>query len=323
MTPDFRIEVDGQDATGRINDRLLRLVITDEAGTKSDRLELVVDDRDNRIALPRTGAKVKVWLGYRETGVSYMGLFVVDEVEVSGPPEQITIRARAADMRAALKQHKTRHFERTTLGGIVHRIAGEHGLRPIIGQELAGIEVRYLPQTEESDMHLLTRLARVHDATFKVADGRLLFVRRGSGKTASGRPMRIRLTRTDLIDWSATIKERPKYGQVQARWHHRGEARARTETAGSGDGPTFVLRHEHPDQAQAKAAAKARHRQLKRGERSLRLTMSGQPAIVAEAELNVSGVRDGVDGQWVIRTAIHRLDSQSGYLTEVEAEAKV
>ncbi len=323
MTPDFSIEVDGQDVTGRINDRLLSLTITDEAGTKSDRLELVVEDRDNLVALPRTGAQVKVWLGYRQTGLSYMGLFVVDEVEVSGAPEQIVIRARAADMRKSLKQQRTRHFEHATLGAVVRQVAGEHGLHPVIDQELAGIEIVYLAQTEESDMHLLTRLARTHDATFKVADGRLLFVRRGSGKTASGQPMQARLVRSDLIDWTATIKERPKYGQVRARWHHRGEARPRTETVGDGDGPVFGLRHEYPDRAQAQAAARAQLRKLKRGERTLRLTTSGNPAIVAEAELVVSGVRDGVDGEWTIRTAIHRLNGQEGYLTEVEAEAEI
>ena len=321
MTPEFRIEVDGQDVTGRINDRLLRLTITDEAGVKSDRLEFTVDDRDNRVALPRTGAKVKVWLGWRETGVSYMGLFVVDEVEVAGVPEEITVRARAADMRSALKEQKTRHFRATTLGGVIRRIAGEHGLKPVVSDDLAGIEVSYLAQTEESDMHLLTRLARQHDATFKVADGRLLFVRRGKGKSASGRAMKVTLSRIDLIRWRATIKERSKYKSVKARWHHRGEARARTEKAGDGE-PAFTLRHEYPSKAEAKAAARARLRQLKRGARTLTCTTGGNPAIVAEAELVITGVRDGVDGDWRIKTATHTLDAQAGYLTEIEAEAK-
>ena len=320
MTPDFRIEVDGQDRTGIINDRLLRLRITDEAGVKSDRLEFAVDDRDNLVALPRTGAKVKVWLGYCETGVSYMGLFVVDEVVVSGVPEKITIRARAADMREKLKQHKTRHFEKTTLGGVVRKIAGEHGLRPVLSGDVAGIEVPYLAQTEESDMHLLTRLARQHDATFKVADGRLIFVRRGEGRSASGRAMQVRLRRPDLISWEATWKERPRYGSVQARWHHRGEARSRIEKAGDGE-PVFTLRHEYPNRAEAKAAAAAKLRKLKRGEGVLQCTISGNPVVAAEAELVVSGVREGVDGNWTIRTATHTLDKQEGYLTEIEAEA--
>ena len=321
MTPDFRIEADGRDVTGNINDRLLRLSITDQEGVKSDRLEFTVDDRDNLVALPRTGAKIRVWLGYRETGVSYMGLFVVDEVEISGPPEQITVRARAADMRRSLKSHKTRKFENTTIGGVVRKIAGEHGLTPVTGGPLARLKLPYLGQTEESDMHLLTRLARRHDATFKVADGKLVFVPRGTGKTASGKPMRVRFGRTDLISWTATVKERPRHKAAQARWHDRSQARARVETAGGGE-PAFRLRHEYPSRGEAKSAAEAKKKQLKRGEGLLSCTVSGDPAIVAGARLTVSGVRGGVDGEWVIKTATHTLDSQGGYITGVEAEKK-
>jgi phage protein D len=321
MTPDFRIEVDGQDVTGNINDRLLELRITDQEGVKSDRLEFTVDDRDNLVALPRTGAKVRVWLGYRETGVSYMGLFVVDEVEISGVPEQITVRARAADMRKSLKAHKTRKFENTTIGGVVNRIAGEHGLRPVTGGHLASVKLPYLGQTEESDMHLLTRLARRYDATFKVADGKLVFTPRGEGKTASGKPMRVSLSRTGLISWTATIKERPRHKAVKARWHDRGQARARVEKAGDGE-PAFKLRHEYPSRGEARAAARAKKQQLARGEGALNCETSGNPAIAAGAQLTVSGVRDGVDGDWVIKTATHALDSQSGYRTTVEAEKK-
>ena len=60
--------MDGQNVTGCLNDRLLRLTITNEAGVKSDRMEFTVDDRGNRVALPRTGAKVRVWPGWSETG---------------------------------------------------------------------------------------------------------------------------------------------------------------------------------------------------------------------------------------------------------------
>jgi uncharacterized protein len=45
-----------------------------------------------------------------------------------------------------------------------------------VAESLAGIHVTHLDQTEESDLHLLTRLAREHGALAK-AGGRLSGVR--------------------------------------------------------------------------------------------------------------------------------------------------
>ena len=52
MTPDFRITVGGEDATGPIRDRLLSLTITDEDGEKADRIEIEIDDRDGAVEFP-------------------------------------------------------------------------------------------------------------------------------------------------------------------------------------------------------------------------------------------------------------------------------
>ncbi|MEA3411805.1 MAG: hypothetical protein U9R74_09720 [Pseudomonadota bacterium] len=53
--------------------------------------------------LPRTGARLEVAIGYRETGLFDMGQNMVDKVEASGPPDTITVRAKAADMLATMK----------------------------------------------------------------------------------------------------------------------------------------------------------------------------------------------------------------------------
>jgi phage protein D len=84
MTPAFQLFADGVDVTSRINDRLLSLTIKDAAGHESDTLALEVDDRDGLVAIPREGAKLGCWLGYAETGLSFMGLFTVDDVSSKG-----------------------------------------------------------------------------------------------------------------------------------------------------------------------------------------------------------------------------------------------
>ncbi len=72
MIPAFRLTVDGEDATGAVADRLLSLVLTDEDGTKADRLEIELDDRDGRLAFPDTEARLRRGLPPRSGSVSIL-----------------------------------------------------------------------------------------------------------------------------------------------------------------------------------------------------------------------------------------------------------
>ena len=52
MTPDFEVWAAGVNITSQVKDRLISLTVTDEAGFKSDAVEIALDDRDNAIELP-------------------------------------------------------------------------------------------------------------------------------------------------------------------------------------------------------------------------------------------------------------------------------
>ena len=102
MQPIFRIYANSQEITAAIRDRLIELVVTDEAGIQSDELKLTLDDRrreDGSIAeLPRIGTVLTVSIGYAETRLVSLGRFIVDELEIRSPPATLTVSAKAADM---------------------------------------------------------------------------------------------------------------------------------------------------------------------------------------------------------------------------------
>jgi len=77
MTPDFNLWVEGQMITGLIRNRLVSIRVTDEVGITSDTVEICLDDRDSLLELPRTGAKLQVSIGYQETGLVSMGVYIV------------------------------------------------------------------------------------------------------------------------------------------------------------------------------------------------------------------------------------------------------
>ncbi|MCT6706819.1 contractile injection system protein, VgrG/Pvc8 family, partial [Staphylococcus aureus] len=74
----------------------------------------------------------------------------------------------------------------TTIGDMVRRMAGEHGLNAAVSASLASIVLPLTVQSQESDMNLLLRLAKQHDAIAKPGGGRLVFVKRGESTSASG-----------------------------------------------------------------------------------------------------------------------------------------
>jgi len=322
MTPDFKIIADSQDITAKVRDRLIELRVTDEAGQSSDAVTIALDDRDSVIALPRKGASLEVSLGYLGTGVAALGKFTVDETALSGPPDTMTIRGRAADLRAGLKSPRTRSWDQVTVGDMVAVIAAGHGYSPAVSPDLAAIQLGHLDQTEESDLHLLTRLAARYGAVAKPAGGRLLFVPAGEAKSATGKSLpSVALSRGDFSRWDVTLADRGRYGSVTAHWHDvTGTGQPQPVTVGEGE-PVYTLRGTYRDEAEARAAARAKYEALQRGRGTITAECGGDIRLAAEGVIVVSGIRDGVDGAWSLTHVTHVYSPVVGYRCELQGES--
>ncbi|MCU7933745.1 MAG: hypothetical protein KZQ99_02555 [Candidatus Thiodiazotropha sp. (ex Dulcina madagascariensis)] len=320
MQPTFSIVVGGQDITGVIAGRLISMAVTDEAGQQSDTVSITLDNRDRRISMPEKGAVLLVSLGYRDTGVLFNGRYTVDEVSVYGTPLTMTIAGKAADMRAGMKERKTRAFTNTTLGDLVATVAADHGMTAKVGDDLASVAVARVDQTNESDIHLLTRLAADYGAVSKPANGFLLFVKRGQAKSASGQLIPpVAITADQVSNYRFTFADRGKYKSVIAHWHNT--ATGEREPVSAGDGrPAYTLRGSYPDQPAASAAAAAKLASLQRGEGTGSITLPGDPRLAAEGIVTLSGFMDGVDGDWLASRVAHSLTGT--YSTSLSLEMR-
>ena len=325
MTPIFKITIGGTDITSKAKDRLLTLRVTDEAGMKSDAVQLVLDNRNNALAVPRRGVLMFVALGYAETGLVDMGIYTVDEVSSQLPNRQLTIAAKATDMQAILKVKKTRAWPDITLGGLVTAIAEEHGLEPKISDDLALIDVapipyRQLDQTNETDLHLLTRMSEEFGAVFKIANGFLLFVRKGESKAASGQELpAVTLGEKDITGARARAADRGKFVAVKAYYMDADTAERVPVIAGAGE-PMDSLRRTYPDAATAEHAAAARLDALKRGTATLNISMPGKPEVGAETRLIFNTPDTLAAGEWVVTRALHELSGRGGLVSRIEAQ---
>lgn len=320
MRPTFSLTVAGQDRSAVLRDRLVSLRTTETTDHEADEITLSFDDRAGAIVLPRHGASLDLAIGYAGAALVRIGSFVVDETTLSGPPDLISVRAKASDMRASLKAQKRRAWRATTVGAVVGKIASEHGLQAQAHPDLAGLAVAHLDQSGESDLHFLTRLGREHDATASVKGGKLVFAPKGTAVSGSGRALGpLALTRRDLTSWSMTNADRSKHGTVRARHRHLGSGTEAYEEAGSGD-PVRTLRHVHRNAAHARAAAHAAHRRTKREAHPISLTLPGRPEAFAGVPIEVSGLRDGLNGRWIAHRVEHEQDyAGGGFTTRIEA----
>jgi len=320
LRPIFKIYADSQDVTARIAERLIDMSITDEAGFKSDSLTVTVDDSDGRLEVPRKGARLEVHLGYQETGLAYSGEYIVDEPELSGPPDKIVFRARGADLRENLKTSKTRSWDEVTMGDIVQTISAEHELQPKIAEALSSIKIAHIDQTGESDLHFLTRLAKEYDAIAKPSGKNLLFAQRNQSKTVSGANLpAIVLAKTDVTTYRLVLADRTAIGHVVAYWQDKGKAKRTGVVVGDKIEPGKTLRKTYPNADEAREAAEAELASSQRGKRDLSLTLPGSPLVIAESPITLlGGWRDGFAGDYVATRVEHRLGS-GGFTTSITA----
>lgn len=341
--PAFRLTLDGADITQKLEKRLISLTLTDNRGFEADQLDIELDDADGQLLLPRRGVELTLALGWQGQLLTPKGTFTVDEIEHSGTPDRLILRARSADFRATLNTRREKSWHRTTVGDMVKAMAARHKLNAALDKEMAAVSVDHMDQTGESDASFLMRLARQCGAVACVKNGNLLFIRQGQGKTASGKPLPvITLTRSAGDGHRFTLADRDAYTGVIASWLHTRKPEAKETTkvsrpstkkkeAGQGDyligtdENVLVLSRTYANRANAERAARAQWAKLQSGVASFSIQLArGRAELYTEMPVKVSGFKQQIDaGEWLITTLTHSLNADSGFTTSIELEVKI
>jgi phage protein D len=326
-TPVFYISADGVDVTGRLMaGGLLSMTITDGIGINSDTLQIEIDDVNGIVAAPSTGTVLNPRGGYLDGEIRDFGQFIVDQVTLSGYPQKIQIDAQSVAATSTAKQHRPKDYrkeEYPTYADIFRDVAGRAGLSLSIASEIGSIEVEYEAQGEESEVGFATRIGRSLDATVTIKNNQLVVVANGSGLSTSGQQMPTIPVAPgrNLVDYSVSWRDKPKYSKVKATWYDRKKNKPVEVEAETGmDGPEHLIREPFQDEAEATRAAKTKAKRLKREQATASFTIDGLPSASAGAFVVCSGVRPNVDGAWYAKTVTHTFSSDSAYSTKVECE---
>lgn len=333
----FAIEIAGIDQTIEISRRLVSLSMMDKRGLESDELTLTLDDTDGRMPLPTEGNAIQLWLGMPYSGeLVYKGEFTIDEAEHSGTPDQIQIRAKAADMKSTLKAKRSESYHDITLNDIAGKVAARHSLTLSIDDTAAAITFEHVDQTRESDLNLLTRLAKQNDLSVSIKNAHLIIKPTANGKTASGQDLgEISITRASGDSHRYRRADRTSdYDETIASYRDRKSAKIKhikvdasgtvSEVDTLPEDKSSVITKVAKNKSEATKAAKAKAKQQDRQVAEFELQFAvGRPDIIAEATVKVSGFRDYIDAHdWMVMEVSHDL-SGSGYQSRVKCEAGI
>lgn len=318
--PLFRLLYDSRDISADLMPYLLQVTYTDALSGESDDLQITLADRDHRWKgawFPDKCAALTLSIGYEGGTMVHCGTFQIDEIELSGPPDTVSIKALSAGVKQALRTNNSSAHEGVTLRAIAAGIASKHGLTLTGDGDALDRVYSRVTQRHEHDLAFLNRLGRAEGIVFKISGDKLVWHSQGSLDASKGL---VTIARAKETSFTFRAKTESVYKSCQVSYHDPATKTliSHTETAEgveTGDTLKLVQRCENLEQARAKAKAALRNKNGRQVEGTI--SLPGNPLLCAGCAIVAQGF-GAVDGTYQVTRAVHSLDRSGGYTTSLD-----
>ncbi|NJD38455.1 MAG: Cro/Cl family transcriptional regulator [Geobacter sp.] len=320
--PVFRLIYDRKDITAALQPFVLQITYTDVLTGESDDLQINLSDRDHRWKnswFPGQGDALQLSIGYEGHQLVNCGSFQIDEVELNGPPDTVSIRALAAGVNEALRTENSTGYEDMSFEEIAQAIAKKHNLKLTgkVSAKKRGRKKKRVTQKQEQDLAFLKRIGQAEGVVFSVKDGQLVW--HDQDELDGAKTITI-IKRTDVNTFTFRAKSNQVYKACEVTYFDPKKKQLIThqfkaDGVTTGDVLKLHDRCENYDDAVIKAAAALRHQNGKQIEGTINLY--GNPKLAAGANVEIQGF-GVVDGGYQILKATHSLERGRGYTTAIE-----
>lgn len=329
--PVFVLRYNLKDITHDITAYATSITFTDKLSGESDELEVELEDSEQRWRdawYPGMGDTLTLQLGFEGRPLTDCGGFSIDEIELSGPPDSVSIRGRSAPVTRAMRTKSNRGFENTTLAAIAGRIARKHKLK--LEGQIEPLTLERITQYGESDLAFLKRLANDYGYMVKVTPQKLIFSHLGKLRDA---PVIRTITPQEVSRWTLRDTLHEVYKGVKNK-HQNSQTRTlvtfnadnttttRTEKKPSSSGMSTSSdiintsdRAQNAEEASAKGKAKLDSKNEYKHAGTL--SLEGDLSLRAGGSVTLSGFGKS-DGKWLIISARHSLARSSGLTTDID-----
>jgi hypothetical protein len=335
IQPRVKIIYAGKDITQDISKYLLSVEYTDNTSDESDEMSFSVEDTDGLWRcpwMPEKGDKVQMYIGYDHDMLD-CGKFTVDEIEMSGPPDVVSIRALASSISSPVRTKNSKAYEKQTLRQIANEIANKYGYKVVDNnsdkQALDDIKIDRITQSRETDLAFLKRVADDYGIMFSLRDTNLVFssIYDIEKTEPSGE-----IDRKNLMSYSVKDKATAVYKEAVVK-HKSSKQNKVVESnvptkfmyGGSGGGPdtksedTLEVRVKAEDKSQAEKKARAKLHKANSKEKEGSFALIGNPYFVAGNNFTLTGM-GRLSGVWNVLKSTHKIDRSGGYTTDIEAK---
>jgi phage protein D len=307
----LRILYNNNDITQDISPYILSCEYTD-AIDKADDIALTVMNTDGRW-IPSDGALLAVQYLIYETGSSVpikltCGVFAIDDVEASGPPDILSIRGTSAFVTTAIRREKkTRAWEKIKLSEIAQTIASKNGLT-LVYQSNNNPTYARVDQKSKSDLEFLSELAEREGLRIKTIQRRLV-VYSQEEYDKLGPASIVSKIGGKVISWRFTSSVTDTYSKVALKYRdaktkkHIGYEYAPEDAPESGQ--TLRLNIQCGSIAEAERVAKNKLMAANRQTREASIEMAGDPLMVAGQNIQLLGFGERYDGNYAVEEARH------------------
>lgn len=327
--PQFVVKYNGKDITSDVSSGLLSVEYTDKTEGESDELQIQVEDTDGLWRgewYPTKGDKLTLEFGYEDTALISAGDFDIDEIEMQGAPDTVSIRGIAAGIKKAVRTKTSQAYENQTLKQVAQTIASKHGMT--VQGEIENVRFTRITQNQEHDLEFLRRISEEYGHIFSVRDNKLIFTK--IYDIEKGKPV-VSIDRTDLLTYSMRDKTSQVFKNAQVKYHDPSDKQVKefkTTSNTNADGvaisdttqeDTLEIRTKAENKQQAELKAKAALYRHNSKQQEGTLVLIGNPLMVAGNNIELTGM-GALSGKFHITESRHRIDKGAGYTTEVQVK---
>lgn len=199
----FTVKFNSKDITEDISGDLISVEYTGNTAGESDEVSITVDDRELKWQndwYPDKNTTVELSIGYE--GLTFnCGVFKIDQIELSGPPDTVSIRGIAAAFDKKLRTKNNYAHEGKTLKEIVNTVAQSLGYT--VEGNISSIKFDRVTQSNETDISFLRRLADMYGYYFSVRGTVIIFT---PETEIDGKEPVLEIDRLDCSGYSFTNK---------------------------------------------------------------------------------------------------------------------
>ncbi|MEG2344099.1 MAG: contractile injection system protein, VgrG/Pvc8 family [Acidaminococcaceae bacterium] len=290
---------------------------------EADDIQITLEDRQGLWKadwLPEKGdtldvtIKTQYWHGNTVKELP-LGLFEIDELEASGQPEEVKIKAVSVPNNSALRGvDKSRAWEKTKLSVIAKDIADGAGMKLFYSTE--DLEIDRAEQTQQSDLSFLMQLCRDKGLALKISDKQIIIFDEEKFEKAAAVGTIVKKS-SALAGYSIRSQTREIYAACHVKYQNteNKEVVEATYTVPEKKGKTLEVNEEVKSIAEAEKLSKKKLREKNKDEITVSLTLVGADNMAAGNVFNLQGF-GAFDGRYIVVKAGHTIGG--GYVITVD-----